>query len=154
MSKKPIDPEWMGAYINQFWAGVTLLNNSKESKAFLKDLLTHTETKMFAKRLQIARMLIEGYGYQQIQYVVKVTSNTISKISNALNDRGDGYRKIVNQILKLEKKSQRPKIPSHLRPLYTPEGVILKAAAAAAVNQGKKVIRKSQKKKSAQKLLS
>ena len=101
------DPRHMGIFVDNFWNAVTLLENKEETKKFLKDLLTHTETKMFAKRIQIAKMLMQGYDYRAIRNYVKVTNTTIAKVNNLLNTKGENLKLIIGRIIHLEKKRQR-----------------------------------------------
>ena len=79
VSRIKLDPKHLGFFLNNFWNLITLLENKDQVKSFLKDLLTHTEMKMFAKRIQIAKMLLEGYSYQTIRSYVKVTDSTIAR---------------------------------------------------------------------------
>ena len=71
-------------------------------KNFLMGMLTHTERKMFAKRFQIAMMLLLGYDYQTIKSRVKISSATVAKINNLLNEEGGGVIKVAQRILKLK----------------------------------------------------
>lgn len=98
------DPRHMGIFIDNFWNAVTLLESKEETKTFLKDLLTHTETKMFAKRIQIAKMLVQGYDYRTIKNYVKVTNSTIASVNNLLNTGGKGLVRIIKRLIKLEEK--------------------------------------------------
>ena len=107
LSLKPVDPRHMGWFINNFWIVLTLFDNKEQIRGFLKDLLTHTELKMLAKRLQIAKMLIEGYDYQTIRSYVQVTDVTISKINNILNTNGVGYKKAIKNLQQLEREIKR-----------------------------------------------
>lgn len=105
---------------------MTLLENKEQVKSFLKDLLTHTEMKMLAKRIQIAKMLLEGYSYQDIRNYVKVTDPTIAKISNILEMSGEGLRTAINYLQKIgnaiDKERMQPtpnlekKYPSYFLP--------------------------------------
>ncbi|KKR30651.1 MAG: hypothetical protein UT63_C0095G0002 [Candidatus Gottesmanbacteria bacterium GW2011_GWC2_39_8] len=97
------DPEHMGIFIDNFWNAITSLENKEEAKAFLKDLLSHTETKMLAKRIQVIKMLLEGYDYKSIQGYVKVTSTTISYLNNKLSSGGEGMKKVAERLIRIEK---------------------------------------------------
>lgn len=107
LSRKPVDPEHLGQFINNFWDVVALLGNKEEVKAFLKEVLTHTETRMVAKRLQIAKMLFEGYDYLTIGNFVKVTDQTIARVNNTLHIGGAGLRGAVGYLQELEGKRER-----------------------------------------------
>lgn len=121
VSRIKLDPRHLGFFINNFWNLITLLENKDQAKDFLKDLLTHTEMKMLAKRIQIAKMLVEGYNYQAIRNYVKVTDPTISKISNILAVGGDGLKTAIGYLQKIEKdiEKQRMSIVPNLKKKYS-----------------------------------
>jgi len=58
-----------------------------------KDLIdaffTNTEKIVFAKRIAIAFMLVNGYKYDQIVNKIKVSHGTVAKISDALKNKGE-----------------------------------------------------------------
>lgn len=100
------NPKRLAIFINRFWDGITLLDNREETIRFFKDLLTPTEIRMLAKRLQIADMLAKGYKYQDIRNYVRVTVQTISHVSGKLNYGEDGLIKILQKLEKIDKKRQ------------------------------------------------
>lgn len=102
VSRFKVDSRHLGFFINNFWNLVTLLENKDQVASFLKDLLTHTEMKMLAKRIQIAKMLLDGHNYQTIRAYVKVTDSTIARISNLLEIGGDGLKTAINYLQKVE----------------------------------------------------
>lgn len=73
----------------------------------MKDLLTPTEVRMFAKRLQIADMLAKGYKYQDIRNYVRVTDQTISAVNNKLQFGEDGLIKILQKLEKIDQNIQK-----------------------------------------------
>lgn len=107
LSKKPLDPENFGHYINNLWSVFTLLNTKEDIRLLFKDLFTHTEYKMFAKRLEIARLLMQGERYEDIQLGLNVTAPTITRINNVLSEKGDGLRKACEVLERLEEKYLR-----------------------------------------------
>lgn len=66
LSKRLLDPKDLGLYINNLWSVFTLLDSKDQVRALFRDLFTHTEYKMFAKRLEIAKRLLEGQTYEEI----------------------------------------------------------------------------------------
>lgn len=110
ISRFKVDPKHLGFFINNFWSIITLLENKEQVKSFLKDLLTHTEMKMFAKRVQIAKMLLEGYDYRAIRNYVKVTDQTISRINNILETGEGGLRISVSYLQKIEEAVDKEKM--------------------------------------------
>lgn len=100
------DPKRLSHFIHRFWDAVTLLEERNEVVAFLKDLLTPTEIRMVAKRLQIADMLAKGYKYQDIKNFVRVTEQTIASVNNKLQFGEDGLVKILQKLEKIDKQKQ------------------------------------------------
>lgn len=100
------DPKKLAIFIHRFWDAITLIEDRSEAIAFLKDLLTPTEVRMLAKRLQIADMLAKGYKYEDIKTHVRVTVQTISHVNNKLNFGDDGLIKILQKLEKIDKTRQ------------------------------------------------
>ena len=100
------DPKKLSTFIHRFWDAITLIENRNEAIAFLKDLLTPTEVRMLAKRLQIADMLAKGYKYEDIKTHVRVTVQTISHVNNKLNYGDDGLIKILQKLEKIDQSRQ------------------------------------------------
>lgn len=93
-----------GHYINNLWSAFTLLDSKEQIRLLFKDLFTHTEYKMFAKRLEIARRLLLKNTYESIQKELKVTAQTVSKIGNILEEKGEGLRTAHKRLELMEKK--------------------------------------------------
>lgn len=100
------DPKKLAVFIHRFWDAITLIEDRSEAISFLKDLLTPTEIRMLAKRLQIADMLAKGYKYEDIRNYVRVTVQTISHVNNKLNFGEDGLIKILQKLEKIDKARQ------------------------------------------------
>lgn len=85
-----------------FCEAISVLNNPEEIMDFITDLLTKQETIMIARRIKIAKMLINGNNYQEIRNSLKVGLGTVSKINQWLLESGQGFR-IIAQRTKKEK---------------------------------------------------
>lgn len=109
ISKKPIGADDMGLFVDEFWRAVTLLESKDEVRAFFRDILTHTERQMLAKRLQIAKFLYQGLDYNAIKKKVKVSDTTIGKVSQWLQTFGDGYKLVLPRLLASFKPRRLPK---------------------------------------------
>ena len=112
VSRIRLDPRHLGFFINNFWNLITLLENKDQVASFLKDLLTHTEMKMFAKRVQIAKMLLEGYDYRAIKGFVRVTDPTVAKINNKLETGAEGLKTAIYYLQKIEKDIEKERTRS------------------------------------------
>ena len=73
------------------------IHNSVEAANFIKDLLSEGEVIMLARRLQIARLLDQGYTYDEIERAMKVSNTTIAKVQTWLNLYGEGYRMVLKR---------------------------------------------------------
>lgn len=75
-----------------FFQSLSTLKGFKESTDVFQDLLSRAELTMLAKRLKIAKLLINGVTYQEICRVLKVSTQTIARINIWLQEAGDGFR--------------------------------------------------------------
>lgn len=107
ISRSPLDDKRMSYFLNNFWILLTLLASKEEIKNFLKELLTPTEQVMFAKRLQIAKMLLQGYKYEDIKRFVNVTDNPITTMNNIINSNRECFIKTVNMLIEFENKKEK-----------------------------------------------
>ena len=107
LSKLRLDPKDFGLYVNNLWSAFALMDTKDDIRLLFKDIFTHTEYKMFAKRLEIARRLLEGQKYEQISEDLHVTQGTISQVSNILTEKGEGYKKAHEKLTDIEKSIQR-----------------------------------------------
>lgn len=71
-----------------------------DAALFLQDLLTKSEMKVLSKRLRIAKLLIQGMDYREIENSLHVSHSTIAKIAAWLSERGEGFRRIINSLPK------------------------------------------------------
>ena len=110
LSKKSLPADKIGLYVDEFRRAVTLLESKIEVAAFFRDLFTHTERQMLAKRLQVAKLLFQGASYADIRTALKVSDVTIGKISQRLQSFGDGYRIALQRLAKNNLPRQKSKI--------------------------------------------
>ena len=81
--------------------GFVLCKTVDDAVIFLEDLITKKELETLSKRLRIAKLLIEGFNYRDIQDTLHVSHGTIAKESNWLSDRGEGFRTVVKMLPKI-----------------------------------------------------
>lgn len=86
---------------DNLWESLSQLKNKKDIEIFLADLLTPTERIMAAKRLAIAVMLLKNMDYGKIKETIKVSNETISKVSTTVK-HNQGYQLAINKIIKTE----------------------------------------------------
>ena len=97
-------------YLGDFYTMVSLLKDREEVKNFFKDLLTLSEAVMISRRIQIAKMLLEGYTYDEIRKKLKVGFNNINQVEKWLNNGFGGYRKTIEEYQKKYKDNPKEKI--------------------------------------------
>jgi len=74
------------------------LKNSKEAAKLLSDLLSPQECQMIAKRLRIAKLLVEGKSYEDIKTALRVSYSTIARVNTWLNLSGEGYKIVIKRM--------------------------------------------------------
>jgi TrpR-related protein YerC/YecD len=110
-------------FLGELYDMIALLKNREEVKQFFKDLLTLSEVVMVSRRLQVAKMLLEGYTYREIQKKLKVGVSTVVSVERWLNQGFGGYRNIIQRHKKqnIKVREQEPALPfslKHLRKKY------------------------------------
>nr|MBI5455855.1 hypothetical protein [Candidatus Levybacteria bacterium] len=83
--------------------GFLLCKNMDEAIIFLGDLLTKKELEILSRRLRIAKFLLEGKDYREIQSQIHVSHGTIAKIAAWLTEKGDGFRNVIKRLPKESK---------------------------------------------------
>jgi len=89
--------------LNEFYFLVGSLKNREQVTNFFKDILTPSEIIMLARRIQIARLLLEGNNYMQISRKLKSGVDTITKVQKWLKEGFGNYVKSLEKITKREK---------------------------------------------------
>ena len=158
LSRKRVDPEKFGYYVNNLWSAFTLMDSKADIRLLFKDLFTNTEYKMLAKRLEIARRLLKGELYKDIQHELCVTPNTVNVISTVLQEKGSGLRKAHEKLNWLEEKylKKQKEITKNLENPFRRKlkrNTLLGTALVAGAKALDKKISQSIKNKTASKLL-
>lgn len=103
VSKYPISKNIADRIFEIFLKSLVKIHNQEEADQFISDLLTPTEKIMLAKRLAIALLLKKDYDYRSIQEIIKVSAATIASVNMIIQHGSNGYRNLLNKILKEEK---------------------------------------------------
>lgn len=94
--------------LQNFCEALLCLHTTQEALQFLTDLLTKQETTTLAKRIQIAKLLLEGKEYRAIEEKLRVSHGTIAKVAAWLTDSGEGFRLITERAPKQQTEKQLP----------------------------------------------
>ena len=91
---------------------VSIVKTPTETALFLKDLLTAKEIKNLAKRLRIAKLLLQEKTERAIAEELHCSFATISKVNTWLNEGGEGLRSVISKLpVKYAIPANLPKIP-------------------------------------------
>ena len=75
-----------------FFQSLATLRGFREAAQVFQDLLSRAELTMLAKRLKIAKLLLDNITYQEISRQLKVSTQTIARVNIWLQESGDGFR--------------------------------------------------------------
>ena len=103
VSRYPISKKVADRIFEVFLKTLVEIRSNQEADEFISDLLTPTEKIMLAKRLAIAFLLQKGYDYRTIQKLIRVSAPTITSVNTARKYGSEGYKKLVEKIIKEEK---------------------------------------------------
>ena len=79
----------------KLWRALSFSKSPSEAEDFWEKFLTSSEIAVFAKRLEIFKMVIEKKPYQTIQDTLKVGGNTIARTQNTLRKYGDSFKESI-----------------------------------------------------------
>lgn len=84
--------------VRQLFQAVLKLETIEECYQFFDDLCTVGEIKSMAQRLEVARMLQQGYTYSRIENETGASTATISRVKRCLYYGTDGYKMALDRV--------------------------------------------------------
>jgi len=87
----------------EFYDAISSLKGREEVRSFFRDLLTPDEIAMLMRRIEVAILLQSGFTYEQIGSLLGVGRDTITNVQHSLHRHGNGYKIVVERLLKLRK---------------------------------------------------
>ncbi|MBU1015333.1 helix-turn-helix domain-containing protein [Patescibacteria group bacterium] len=100
--------------LDELWSLVVCLETRDEIENFFRDLLSETESVMLARRVRIARLLLEGKSYEDICELMNASEGTIASVHRWLQGRNEGYATILPRLEK-ELGTQRKEREKHIK---------------------------------------
>ena len=94
--------KWKDRLTDQLCLALLSLKTSEEAYAFLEDVATIGEIRALAQRLEVSRLLSEGYTYPQIAQQTGASTATISRVKKFLEYGADGYKIVLDRLKKEE----------------------------------------------------
>ncbi len=142
LSKKQINELFI-----DFARAFASIHNSVEAAHFIKDLLTEGEVVILARRLQIARLLDQGYTYHDIDKVMHAGNSTVAKVHAWMDIYGEGFRTVIKRTKTKVENNDSGRSPfslaKHKRtyPMhYWPELVLKEIIKSANAKEKKKLL--------------
>lgn len=89
-----------GQSLDQLFEAILSLKDTEECYRFFDDLCTMGEIQSLAQRLEVARMLREGFTYHKIETETGASTATISRVKRCLNFGNDGYQMTLDRVHK------------------------------------------------------
>ena len=77
-----------------------MMEDKDDCYNLFSDMFTDQEMVSFARRLRVAKLLLNGATYGQIQEQLPVSSATITRINTVLQYGEGGYRHIMEKMLR------------------------------------------------------
>mgnify|MGYP001612853127 FL=1 len=97
LSKRPVDKDVYYSIRDDFLWVLQSIRNPQDVKAFYYDFFTKTERVMFAKRLAVAMMLHKQFSYEDVVYILHVSTSTINRVSEWLDKGGESTKKLLQK---------------------------------------------------------
>lgn len=88
-------------YLDLLWTSIAELKEREEVKNFFKDMLTPSESVMLARRILVAKMLLEDKTYDNIQKELRVGLDTIARVHRWLISGFGGYENAIKKFNKV-----------------------------------------------------
>jgi len=102
-----INPKLKDELNNQLCEAVLSLKSVEECYQFFEDICTISEFKAMGQRLEVAKMLREGYTYEDIVNRAGASTATISRVKRCLNYGADGYKIVLERLAEAEGKDDK-----------------------------------------------
>lgn len=87
-----------GKALDELFDAVLTLETREECYQFFDDLCTVNELQSLSQRLQVAKMIKQGYTYATIEKESGASTATISRVKRSLQWGNDAYTMILDRI--------------------------------------------------------
>jgi len=94
---------WRTKKLKNLATAFLVLKDQSGMENFLRDLCTVEELEELSARLEVATLLAQGESYRAISKKTKVSTTTVTRIAQWLNNGEGGYKTVLNSLLKKNK---------------------------------------------------
>jgi len=89
---------WESPQAEQLLTAFLSIDNAGLMKAFLRDIMTEKEILELSNRLKAAQMLLESEKYTDIAQTTGLSSRTIARIKDWINQGNGGYKTVIGNL--------------------------------------------------------
>lgn len=90
--------KWKDGLTDQLCNSFLSLKDVDEAYSFLEDIATIGEIRALSQRLEVAKLLSEGFTYPQIAQQTGASTATISRVKKFLEYGADGYKIVLERL--------------------------------------------------------
>ena len=76
-------------------AALRSLKTEDDTAAFLRDVATLSELQALSERLEVARLIAQGYSYRQVAKLTGASTTTVTRVAHFLENGEGGYRTVL-----------------------------------------------------------
>ena len=87
-----------GQALDELFDAILALENREECYQFFDDLCTVNEIQSLSQRLQVAKMIKQGYTYATIEKETGASTATISRVKRSLQWGNDAYTVVLDRM--------------------------------------------------------
>ena len=82
----------------RLFKAILLLKTEEECSEFFEDIFTIQELEAFSQRFEVARLLLSGKSYSEVNRITGASTATISRVGKCINYGNGGYKTIFERM--------------------------------------------------------
>ena len=92
--------------LDRLFEAILSLRTKEECYKFFDDLATMNEISSLTQRFEVARLLLEGRTYNDIEKATKASTATISRVRRCIDYGSGGYKIVFDRLLDKEENEE------------------------------------------------
>lgn len=88
---------WRTKKLKNLAAALLIIKDQNEMENFLRDLCTSEELEELSSRWEVVLLLAKGESYREISKKTKVSTTTVTRIAQWLNNGEGGYKAVLDR---------------------------------------------------------
>lgn len=91
-----------GNQLDLLFDAILSLESKEECYQLFDDLATMSEIHALSQRFQVAKLLMEGHTYNDIEKETKASTATISRVRRCIDYGSDGYKTVLGRMIDMD----------------------------------------------------